>query len=498
MSEMGRSPSDIAVGKALSEMRALMAQGDLVGAWTAVGRLADGGPLGRDAGGVAFELGRRLLKHGDPDHAQEAFRAAYASSDPHVSAAAAVRLGQAAQRDGDLDGARAYYEHAVEHGSDSRVAVAAFHLGVLAQAEDPAAAESWYSRALEVGNDWGVTAGAAANLGTIRHAAGDLDSARALFQQALDTADEKTATDFAYGIGDLLRRRGALADAEPMLRRALAAGHPRARLALARLLVAAGKLDQAESVLREAVDDNGDLAALVALGEVLVRRVDPGADLASLFGHGDPAAFVRDYAGHLPAGPEIAEAEQCYRRAIAAGENSGLVPLGHLLMGTARIAEAELVLRRAVRAEASDAEAVLAALLHLRGEDEEAARVLEPALAADNLRALMLRADLDGHRDDSVHAVGVLRRALRLGGASLGAGGMLFLHLAFLADPSGAEETLQQMLAANDGVGLSLLASFVSDDAALTDALRQARNNDEADVRCFAALAAQTLSGPDQ
>ena len=55
------------------------------------------------------------------------------------------------------------------------------------------------------------------------------------------------------------------------------------------------------------------------------------------------------------------------------------------------------------------------------------------------------------------------------------------------------------MLEANDGVGLSLLASFVSDDAALTDALRQACNtHDEADVRRLAALAAQTLSVLDQ
>jgi tetratricopeptide (TPR) repeat protein len=496
MGDLGRSPADAAVEKALGEMRTLLAQGDLVEAWTVIGRLADRGPLGGDVGGVAFELGRRLLKQREEGLAQEAFRAAYASGEPRVSAPAAIRLGQAAQRVGDLGGARAYFEHAVEWGSDSRVAVAAFHLGVLAQAEDSADAESWYLRALQFTDDSGVAAGAAANLGAIRHAAGDIDSARALFQQALEKADEKTATDYAYGIGDLLRRRGALADAEPMLRRAIAAGHPQARLALARLLFADGKLDQAETVLREAVDNGGDMAVLVALGDVLVRRVDPGADLVRFIGHAS-ADFAHEYVGHLPSGPEIAEAEQCYRRAVAAGEHSALVPLGHLLTGTNRIAEAERVLRAAVQVEAVDARAALAALLHLRGEDEEASRILEPAVAADNLRALILQADLHGHRDDGhAEAVEMLRRALRVGGATLGAGGMLFTHLALLADLHAAEATLQQMLATNDETGLGLLASFVSDDTALADALRQARDtNDEAEVRDFTALAVRCCAG---
>lgn len=488
-------PSESIVEPWDREVRVLLARGDLVGAWAVVRHRADSGPLDGDAALGAFELGRRLLQRDDAAHAYQAFQAAYESGKFPASTPAALRLGAQARRNGDVAGARTYYEHALEHGSEPRAATAAFNLGLLAHDEDPQAAESWYRRAMQYENGGGAVAGAAAALGAIRYAAGDLDAARALFGRALESADERGATNLAHEIGELLRRRGALADAEPLLRRASEAGHPRARSALARLLVADRRFEQAEELLRQAADSQGDTAALPLLGDVLVRRVDPGADLVHLFAHGDPAALIHTYASHLPNSAELAEAEQCYRRASEAGENSALVGLGHLLMGTGRSAEAELVLRRAVRVKVPDAEALLAVLLHLRGEDEEAARILAPAVTADNLRALMVQADIDGHHEDRhAHTAGLLRRALRVGGAHLGAGGMLFAHLACLADLDGAEQTLQLMLATGDEAGLTLLFFLVTDEPELAESLRQARDTcDDAAIHRFTALAVRAM-----
>jgi len=488
-------PSESIAEPWVREVRVLLARGDLVGAWAVVRHLADSGPLDIDGAVMAFELGRRLLRGDDPARAYQAFQVAYESGKALVSTPAALRLGEQARKNGDVAGARTYYRHALEYGSEPRAAMAAFSLGILSHDEDPQAAEAWYRRAMQYENGGGAVVDAAANLGLIRYAAGDLDTARALFRRALESVDGRIAADLAYGIGDVLRRRGAIADAEPLLRRASEAGHPRARSALARLLAADRRFEQAEELLRQAAESQGDMAALALLGDVLVRRVDPGADLAHLFAHGDPAALIQAYTSHLPNSAALAEAEQCYRRASEAGENSALVGLGHLLMGSGRSAEAELVLRRAVRVKVPDAEALLAGLLHLRGEDEEAARILEPAVAAENLRALMVQADIDGHHEDRhAQAAGLLRRALRVGGAQLGAGGMLFAHLACLADLDGAEQMLRQMLATGDEAGLTLLSSLVTDEAELAASLRQARDTrDDAAIRRFTTLAVRAL-----
>lgn len=444
--------------------RRRLAQGDPVGAWAVLRDLAEAGPAGGDVPRFAFKLGRQLMKVGEVDHAKAAYGLAYETGGAQVSGAAAA-------------------------------AFAAFNLGLLAEATEPPVAEAWYRRAMQFENGGDAVAGSAASLGLMRYKAGDVERARALFQQALDAAGDRTAMRIANAIGEALGRLGAVADAEPMMRYAIEAGHLDARLSLARMLIADGRLEQAEQLLREAVDGLGDMAALVALGDLLVQRVDPGADLAHLFTHANPAAFADGYAGHLPDRPEITEAEQCYREAVAAGELTAPARLGHLLMGTGRAAEAETVLRQAVQDGANDAEALLAALLHLRGDDEEAARVLEHAVAADNLRALVVMADLEGHHEDRhAQAADLLRRALRVGGAPLGAGGMLFVHLAFLEDLEGGAGVLQQMLATNDQTGLAMLRSFMSDDDALAESLRRAcETGDDGSIRSFTALTIRAL-----
>lgn len=87
------------------------------------------------------------------------------------------------------------------------------------------------------------------------------DAARALFRQVFDCADERIVMTTAFAIGDLLRRRSAFADAEPMLRRAIEAGHPAARQALGRVLLGLDRTDEAMAVLREAADRDDDFAS---------------------------------------------------------------------------------------------------------------------------------------------------------------------------------------------------------------------------------------------
>lgn len=442
------------------EVQRLLARDDPAGAAELLRRFADTGPLDRHAALFANRLGRRLTRLGDQEHARAVFLAAYESGHGPTAALAALRLAQQAQQSGDLD-----------------------------------AAEAWYQRAIRQENGGSAAAGAATLLGAMRHKSGDLDAARALFRQALDLADERAVPTIAFTIGDLLRRRSAFADAEPMLRRAIEAGHPKARQALGRVLLGLGRPDEAMAALREAADRDGDFGALEVLGNVLVNRVDPGADLAELFAHGNPADVVHGYFEHLPDGPEIDEAEQCYRRAAEAGVESALVRLGHLLMGTGRIAEAEIVLRRAVRGDVPDAAAALGALLRFRGEDDEAARVIGPAAAANNLRSLILQADLDGQHGRHAEAAAVLRRALPLGGAPLGAGGMLFINQMMSAEPAGAaEETLRQMLATDDRTGLAMLEWLVSDEPGGPDRFRHmCEAHDDAAVHRFVAFVSRSL-----
>ena len=477
-------PSSDGAGGPVGAARRMMARGDLDGAWTALRRIADAGRP-EAAAPVFYELGK-LLRGNDPSRARTAFEAAYAAGDDRTVALSAIRLAMLAKAAGEIDRAQAYYEQAVRCGIAGVAGTAAFNLGLLfRQAGDTERAELWYREALS--DEYvEVSAKAALGLALLREAAGDLDSARDLLRQAMETGRDEIPSQAAHVLGELLWREGSTAQAEAVLWRAVRAGRGPASLSLGRLLIAEGRPAEAEAVLRDAADRYGDAAVFLALGDLLVRRIDQGADMAQVIASPGLENFVHGYGSHLPAGPEVEEAEQRYRQAVAAGEHSALVRLGHLLIGTGRVPEAERVLREAVEAGAADAEAVLATSLHLRGEDAQAARVLEPAIAAGNARALIVRADLYGHEGRDAEAADVLRRAISAGGARFGAAVFLFIHLVRLDDLDAAAGTLREMLATHDQFSLGLLEAFVVDEPPLTDLLRQARASTAGDaIRLF-------------
>lgn len=460
--------------------------------------LADAGPLDHDAAALCLEPAFWLTRRNDPGRAQTAYPAAFESGDADTSARAALQPGKRAQRGGDVASARRYYEHTVRTGTGPGVAEAACLLGVQAQrAGDSAAAEAWYRRTMAYEDAEASAPRAAANLGIMRYAAGDVDSARELCRQALDTTDKARARAVAFDIGDGLRRLRAFAEAEPMLRRALQAGHPGARRALGRLLIADGRPDEAVAMLQEAADRNGDTESLVDLGELVVSLADPCTDAAGRLAHGlptDQAGYPAGSVDHLSAGPKTEEAERCFRLAVADGMSSALAELGSLLMGIGRTAEAEIVLRQAVRSKAENAQTLLGALLYATGRDDEAARIIETAAAAGDPMALMTKASIDLYYERYTEGLEVLRRALDSGGARFGARGLLFVIQVSLADLDAAEATLRQMLTLDDEAGLGTIGWIVLDETELRDGLRQvcATGGDD-DIARFLGLMAQSV-----
>lgn len=489
-------PAD-GVDSVLDEVQRMRAQGGSAAVWTALRRIADSGRA-REAAAVSLGFGQRSMRHnapGDAQRARAAFELAYEAGEGDTVATAAIQLAYFARQDGDVESAMEYLECAAQSETGHVAATAAYELGVLLQrTHDLDGAQRWYRRAMQ-GEDAGSAAGSASvNLGVLRQEAGDLDSASELFRWACENGKGKVPGEAAYALGELLRREGETAQAEAMFEWSARARFPAALLALGRLLAAAGRLAEAEAALRQAADVYGDMAALTALGNVLVLRADPGNGLAQLLASRSMDELLHAYTSHLPAGPEIAEAEECFRQAAAAGEHSALVHLGHLLMCTGRGPEADGVLRQAVQVGAAGAEAELATLLLLRGEVAEAARVLEPAVAAGNAAALITRATLYGHEDRPAQAVDLLRRAMAAGGAALGAGAQLFILLALLGDLDGAQDALREMITTNDEAGLAVLHLLLANLPALQEDLRRARDSGDADVfRQFTARLPEAL-----
>lgn len=483
-------PPSAPVEETLREARRQMAAGQWDAAWAELEPLFDSGH-GVEAAPAAYELGRR--RRGPQEAARIVFQRVYESGHEDLVARVAIRLGTIAKGAGDRDRARAFYERAIELGTPHEVTAAAFNLGLLYQQDgDLERAERWYRHSLEEGD--GSAVDVSLNLGLLREAAGDADEARALYQRALETGSGSRLEQVALVLGELLRRQGAYAEAEPYLRRAVQARIPMAAFALGRTLFAQRKLAEAEVELRRAVDDYGDLSALMTLGDVLVSKVDPGANSLAWLAPAEFGLSVHGYSEHLPAGPEIEEAEAYYRQAIAVGQHAALVHLGHLLMGTNRAQEAEQRLREAVRVGAPDAEFALAVLLHLRGDDAEAARVLEPAVAAGEAPALIMRADLHSHEERYAEAAELFGRAARSGGAPLGVRAMQFTTLLLAADQDAAAEVLREMLESDDAAGIAGLDALIGTEESLADGWRRVRSApDPAEVRRFVALCAEAM-----
>ena len=268
------------------------------------------------------DLGRAYLAAGDLPAARRELEAALALRADHPRAA--YLLGVVRERQGDREAARLLYERAAAREGFAEPHLALGHLALAAGAPDDAAEA--YRRALDVGpGDAELRAEAYRGLGAAHLAAGRLDRAVRELRKAVASSPDEAGAQTLLGRallakGDLdtarlcLERATRREPAPPLawasrgevalaLRRtdeaerafqaalaALAAPRPRApeddeaeivaRLGLARLHRAAGRLDEArQEVLRALGSQAGRAELLVELGRIAADARSPEAAL---------------------------------------------------------------------------------------------------------------------------------------------------------------------------------------------------------------------------
>ncbi|MGC0317170.1 tetratricopeptide repeat protein [Kitasatospora acidiphila] len=170
---------------------------------------------------------------------------------------------------GDLEGAEAGYRAVLAASPDN--ATALNNLGfAAAQSGRFDEARELYERSLAI--EEGATA--RLNLGNVRAALGDLESAIAELSRATELAPhDPTAFD---NLGQLLLLQGRIPEAEAAWRQALAIEDgPRLRTALATAVAATGRLGEAAGLLHQALTLDPQFgAAWAQLGAVLLLRGD--------------------------------------------------------------------------------------------------------------------------------------------------------------------------------------------------------------------------------
>ena len=229
-----------------------------------------------------------------------------------------------------------------------------------------------------------------------------------------DNLKKNPAAWLAYGnVGAAALQRGDLDQAEPMLRKALEMKRDRTVLTNAGLVaMARGDLDQAERMQREALEMERDACALNNLGLVLSRKGRPQEALA------------------------------CFDEALETRPDNALLwnNKGKALTQLGRSAEACEMFRQALAMEPrfSEARTNLAGALIDSGQDEEAKTILAPILESEpnNAAAHAALALALQHEKRETEAVAGFRWALQLDPGRLATANNLAWILATSADPA--------------------------------------------------------------
>src|SRR5690606_25597002 len=309
--ELAGDLADVHLGRGEARLRLGDAAGALADFRRAMGRAAgDRAVLAAAYRGMG--LAHRLA--GDGDRAIRELRKAVAEAPDDAAALAALGDALLAAPDGPRAEARRHLRRAADAPAPPILTYLA--LGRLDLAEgDPAAARAWFERAAEAArarrgpaappDDGAALPDALAGLADAELALGDLAAARRHLEAAGEAAPDRA--DLGAHLGDVLAAGGehaaALASYQQALERgagagvrgralaaALAAGdlaaavplaggvlaedpgEPRALVARGRSLLEAGELDQAEEVLRAALERDRGPDASLALAELELRR----------------------------------------------------------------------------------------------------------------------------------------------------------------------------------------------------------------------------------
>jgi hypothetical protein len=301
---------------------------------------------------------------------------------PVISAEDALRLAVAAHETGDMEAAEAAYRDAAEAGN----VAAAFQLGVILQSrgafEHAAAA---YAPAAAAGDIEAVL-----NLAILlAYELGRPDDAVELLAELAKQGDARAWLE----LGMLYAQHGRLADAESVLKQALA-DEPRAHMALGSVLSAMGKHEDALVAYRAALTAEIEGAwSGVAWELILLDRLDGAEDAATRGveardpGAGSVLGVVLHKQGRLD------EAAAAFEAALARGEPAWL-PYGDLLADReGREDEAEAAYAQAIQHGEADAGTALAKFLLERGRENDVRKLLTDQLALrpddENLRRLV-------------------------------------------------------------------------------------------------------------
>ena len=260
-------------------------------------------------------------------------------------------------------------------------------------------------------------------LGLIRRQAGDLDAAEQLLQASLHLAPNRA--DYHTNLGNLLRARGRLADAEFCYRSALAVDDDfrLARLGLARLLNDASLHGPAESEAHRLIGSNArDAEAWSVLGTSL-RGQGKFADAEAAFRQAlaiTPGyAAARHNLGALLGQLERAEESLAeLDRAAAAGVRGREIAFnrGRALMDLARLDEAEQAFATALAADPTHVESqvTLAKLRYMRGDPEFARGfALGERAQPRNVRLRLAHGDVLRRSGDAAASERILRGLLQ-------------------------------------------------------------------------------------
>lgn len=259
----------------------------------------------------------------------------------------------------------------------------------------------------------------------VRHNAGDLDAAEALYNRLLERAPDHA--DALHHLGILSYQRGDHARAIELIGRALTMmpDHAGAHVNLGAVYFALGRLKDAEASFRRASELNPEFAEahsnLAAVLNDLGRRDDAVAAYQTAH-RVAPAVprFVKRLADLYLEHEQYADAEEWFRRFLAMAEDDGEVNsnLGYALERQERYEEAELYYRKAVALcpESPEINNNLASLLVRLGQLEEAEPYFDRALNADpekwedlaNLASIYVR------RRDTNRAIPIYRQLIEV------------------------------------------------------------------------------------
>jgi len=198
-----------------------------------------------------------------------------------------------------------------------------------------------------------------------------------------------------HSLGNLLRQRGELDQAETWYRRAIDGGSTEAMNDLGSMLEQRGKFGEAESWYLLAAEA-GNVAAMNNQGDLLERRGEPGEAENWYLRAAEAAnvAPVGDRGDLLERRGEPGEAESRYRRAAESGDATAMFGLADLLDQVGDLDEAEIWYRRAIDEGSTQAMNKLGFMLERRGELSEAERWYRRAIEGGNAVAMFYLAGL--------------------------------------------------------------------------------------------------------